>query len=123
MDYFGSKFQKSPSTQTPISMQWLENVQDPTPIEHFWLMQMLDNLEAKRNFIFSVPTTCPKHFPAPLTVPIADTLLCCAMHFCVSFSLFCTRAQGNLATQLLHGCERKEKKNYVLNFVPLQLFW
>jgi len=24
---------------------------DPTPVEHFWLMQMLRNFEAKRNFI------------------------------------------------------------------------
>jgi len=102
-------------------------VQDPNPIEHFWLMQMLGNLEAKRNFIFSVPITCSKHFPAPLTVPLADTLLsmqilCFVMQcICVSISLFCTRAQGNLAVQLLHGCERKDKK-YVFKFCPPNFF-
>jgi len=28
-------------SQTPIYIKQLENVQDPTPIEHFWLMQIL----------------------------------------------------------------------------------
>jgi len=28
--------------------------------EYFWLMKKLGNLGAKQNFIFSVPTTCPK---------------------------------------------------------------
>jgi len=40
---------------------------DPTPTEHFWLMQMLGNFEAKYSyFIFSVPLFCPKIIPAPL---------------------------------------------------------
>jgi len=39
---------------------------DPTThIEHFWLMQMLGNLGAKRNlyFIFSNPFLVQKSFP------------------------------------------------------------
>jgi len=39
--------------QTPsrpsFSFNDYSNVQNPTPIEHFWLMQMLGNLGAKRN--------------------------------------------------------------------------
>jgi len=30
-------------------------MQYPTPNEYVWFMQMLDNLGAKRNFIFSGP--------------------------------------------------------------------
>jgi len=44
------------------------NVQGPTPIDRFWLMQnqLLGNIEAKQilYFIFSAP--CPKIVPAPL---------------------------------------------------------
>jgi len=40
--------------QTPIYIQLLENVQETTPIERFWLMQMLVILgfESKRNLYF-----------------------------------------------------------------------
>jgi len=51
-------------------------MQDSTPNEHVWLMQMLDNLGAKLNFIFLAPTLCPKHVPSSLTVPLADALHC-----------------------------------------------
>jgi len=52
MDYFGSKSQKSPSarpltsggwlgtfTHAPVELQWLKNVQDPTSIEQFRMLQ------------------------------------------------------------------------------------
>jgi len=41
---------------------------DPTPIEHFWLMQILGNFGAKQNFImlyFLIPSL-PKIVSAPL---------------------------------------------------------
>jgi len=40
---------------------------DPTPIEHFWLMQMLGNFGAKRNFIilyFLTPSPAKIYFCA-----------------------------------------------------------
>jgi len=36
----------------PISIQTIENMQDSTPIEHFWLIQILGNLGAKQNLYF-----------------------------------------------------------------------
>jgi len=75
MDYFGSKSQKSPSAGGSYSshpclqrlgasrpdsrlgsMNNLENVQDPTPIKQFWLMQMLGNFGATRNLNFTFST-------------------------------------------------------------------
>jgi len=35
---------------------------DPTPIEYFWLMQMLGNFGAKQNFIFSASSLSKNHF-------------------------------------------------------------
>jgi len=55
-------------------------MQDPTPNEHFWLMQMLGNFGAKQNlyFIFSA------HSPTPLglaqkrfRVTVAESLVLC----------------------------------------------
>jgi len=40
--------------------------EDPTPIEHFWLMQILGNFGAKRNLYF-LPPPCPKIVSAPLS--------------------------------------------------------
>jgi len=67
----------------------------------------------------------------PLVTPLSKTLSSAAdgtnsrysafLCICVSFSLFCIGAQGNLATQLLHGCKRKEKK-FIFEFCPPQLF-
>jgi len=61
MDYFGSVSPKllnagDSASQTTVLIQWIENVQraySGTLIEQFWLMQMLENFGAKRNFIFS----------------------------------------------------------------------
>jgi len=41
---------------------------DPIPIEHFWLIQMLGDFGAKRNFIilYFLPLPCPKIVSAPL---------------------------------------------------------
>jgi len=80
-------------------------------------MQMLGNLGAKRNFVFSAPTPCPKNVSEKLTVPIADVLLCYAERICATFSLFCIRAQGTLATQLL-VVNGKRKDFMLLNSVP-----
>jgi len=84
-------------------------------------MQMLGNLEAKQNFIFSVPTTCPKHFPAPPTVPIADTLLCYAMHLRQFFFFVSERRE----TSLRNCCmivNKKINKIMFLTSPPPQLF-
>jgi len=52
MDYFGSRFQKSPSPgsaspQTLLRFNDYRMFKDPTSIEHFRMMQMLGNFEAK----------------------------------------------------------------------------
>jgi len=51
--------------QTPFRLN--ECARLYTLIEHFWLMQMLGNLGAKRNLYFMPP--CSKNVPAPLLKP------------------------------------------------------
>jgi len=51
MDYFATKSPKSPTagesdTRSPLRFNDLIVCKDPTPIEHFWLMQMLGNFGA-----------------------------------------------------------------------------
>jgi len=79
-------------------------------------MQMLGNLEAKRNFIFSaLPRPVQKkNVPTPLTVPIADALHCYA--FAPGFHFLCPSA--GYPCYATAGCERKDKKIVLLNSVP-----
>jgi len=128
MDYFGSrpKSPKSPSTggSTPRPpFRFNDEIMYKNIYSHwtFFLMQMLSNLGAKRNFVFFAPTPCPKNVPEPLTVPIADVLLCYVVRICVSFLLFCIRAQGILAMQLL-VVNGKIKNFMLLNSVPPPTF-
>jgi len=74
MDYFGSNSQKLPSAggsaSRPPSLRrpfrTLENVQAPTSIEQFWLMQMIGNLEQNETYIlyFLSPSLFKKRFHA-----------------------------------------------------------
>jgi len=88
------------------------------PLNTFWLMQMLSNLKAKRNFIFSVSTTCLKHFPVPLMVPIDSrysALLCNA--FASVFHFFVSERR----VTSLHNCcmvVNGKIKNHVFKFCP-----
>jgi len=79
-------------------------------------MQMLGNLGEKRNFIFSaLHLLSKKRFRA--TDSCTNSRCSALQRICASFSLFCVRAQGTLATQLL--VVNGKKKNFtLLNFVP-----
>jgi len=71
MDSFGSTvYPQSRQTfpQTPFRFNDYKMCKDPIPIEHFWLMQMLGNLEAKRNFtiLYFLSPPCPKIASASL---------------------------------------------------------
>jgi len=76
LDYFGSKSQKivkhwelCPQTTLPPAaggfttwpLKWLENVQDPTPIEITDLCRCLENLGQKRNLHFLPPLPYSKN--------------------------------------------------------------
>jgi len=73
----------------------------------------------KQNFIFSVPTSCPKNVSAPLTVPIADALHC--YDFAPVFTFLGPSAgYPRYATA---GSERKDKKkDCVIKFCPPNSF-
>jgi len=90
MNYFGIKSQNSPSAGGSVPRlpfrfndQRMCKILLPLNIS-FWL-KMQGNLGAKQNFIFLVPTPCPKKRSR-------------ATDGTASFSLFCVRAQGTLAT-------------------------
>jgi len=61
MDYFGSKSQKSPSAggfaPRPLFRLMTRECARPTPIEHFWLRQMIGNRMGKTKLIFYI--FCP----------------------------------------------------------------
>jgi len=85
----------------------------PYSNEHVWLKQMLGNLEAKRNCIFSAPQPLSqKRFRA------TDGTI--TTHLRQFFTFLCSSAgYPRYATA---GCERKDKKIYVIKFCPPNFF-
>jgi len=83
------------------------------------VIQVVCNLREKRNFTFSAPHLCPKKY---FRATVGTNSRCSALlRICASFSLFSSRAQGNLATELL-VVNGKIKKFMLLNSVPSPTF-
>jgi len=53
MHYFGNKSVVKPAPKSPfVSYLMTKKCAKDNPIEHFWLIQMLDNFRSKRNLFY-----------------------------------------------------------------------